>query len=245
MNSSNIFSGHQWNPFISWGYTDSFWYFNTETIASTAVVLLLIVLMSFLSSRALKNETSVASFAIVSYVRLFQGMMIETMNSAPLPYLSFIASLFTFIALCNTISIIPWLEEPTKDINTTVALGLISFFYVQIAGIIVTGWKAYLQDYLHPFFLMLPLNIIGKLTSIISLSFRLFGNIFGGYVIISLYNQMVAQSFLLQSLSLLSGVQIALLCVFNVFEGLMQAFVFAMLTLTYLSMQIVAEEESE
>ena len=244
MNSSNIFSGHQWSPFEAAGFTHPFWTINTETVASTGVVLAIVIIISIAASYALKNEHSVASFTILSYIRLFQNMMIETMNSAPLPYLSFIASLFTFIALCNTISIIPWLEEPTKDINTTLALGLISFFYVQGAGIRVAGWKAYIQDYFHPFFLMFPLNVIGKLTSIISLSFRLFGNIFGGYVIISLYNQMVSQSFLLQSLSLISGTNIALLCIFNVFEGLMQAFVFSMLTLTYLSMQIIPEEEA-
>jgi F-type H+-transporting ATPase subunit a len=245
MDSDNILSGHQWNPFEQYGYTHSFWNINTETVISTSVILLFIILISIACSRALKNEKSTVSFGIISYVRLFQGMLQETMNEAPLNYLSFIASLFTFIAFCNTISIIPWFEEPTKDVNTTLALGVISFTYIQIAAVSVVGWKEYLKEYLHPFFLMFPLNVIGKLTSIISLSFRLFGNIFGGFIILHLYNELLSKSVFLQMAGLASGMNIALLFVFAVFEGLMQAFVFAMLSLTYLSMEVTAEEDED
>lgn len=245
MNSDTILTGHQWTPFEQFGYTHSFWTINADTIISTSIILLFIILISIACSYALKNEKSTVSFGIISYVRLFQGMLQETMNAAPLNYLSFIATLFTFIAFCNTISIIPWLEEPTKDVNTTLALGIISFTYIQIASISVGGLKAYIQEYCHPFFLMLPLNVIGKLTSIISLSFRLFGNIFGGFIILHLYNELLSKSVFLQMAGLASGMNIALLFVFAVFEGLMQAFVFAMLSLTYLSMEITAEEDED
>ena len=240
-----MLSGHQWNPLEGFGCTHCFWNINTETLISTSVILLFIIIISVASSYALKKENSIGSFAIISYVRLFQAMLLETMNVAPLNYLSFIASLFTFIALCNTISIIPWFEEPTKDINTTLALGLISFTYVQVISISVGGWVKYLKEFLHPFFLMLPLNIIGKFTSIISLSFRLFGNIFGGYVILLLYNQMLSGSVFLQTVGLISGINFALMFIFSIFEGLMQAFVFAMLTMTYLSLEISEEAGNE
>lgn len=241
MNSENVLTGHQWNPFEHLGYTHSFWNINTETVISTAIILLLIIVISLACSRALKTEGTVLSFGILSYVRMFQNMLIETMHFAPLKYISFIASLFTFIAFCNMISIIPWLEEPTRDVNTTLALGSISFFYVQIASISVNGIKAYFEEFLHPFFLMLPLNVIGKVTSIISLSFRLFGNIFGGYIIMSLYKQMLSTSPILEIIGIVPT--IGLTFAFSIFEGLMQAFVFAMLSLTYLSMEITAEED--
>jgi len=243
MDSDHILNGHQWKPFAQFGYVDSFWNINIDTIISTLVVLLFIIIISLIFSRMLKNETSTISFGILSYVRLFQGMLQETMNAAPLPYLSFIGSLFTFIAFCNIISIIPWLEEPTKDVNTTLALGIISFMYVQVASIRVGGWKSYIETYFHPFFLMLPLNIVGKLSSIVSLSFRLFGNIFGGCIILHLYNQLLSQSAILQTAGLFSGANVAMLFIFTIFDGLMQAFVFAMLALTYLSMEITPEED--
>lgn len=90
---------------------------------------------------------------------------------------------------------------------------------------------------------MLPLNIVGKLSSIVSLSFRLFGNIFGGCIILHLYNQLLSQSAILQTAGLFSGANVAMLFIFTIFEGLMQAFVFAMLALTYLSMEITPEED--
>jgi len=244
--SDNVLVGHQWNPLAPYGFTHSFWNINTEIVISTSVILLIIIVLSLASSYALrKNENGVASFMVLSYVRLFKNMLEETMNASPLKYLSFIASLFTFIALCNTISLIPWLEEPTRDINTTIALGTISFMYVQIEAVRVGGIVEYLKDYLHPFFLMLPLNVIGKVTSIISLSFRLFGNIFGGYIILSLYNEMLSQSIFLQTLGLASGINLGLAAIFSVFEGLMQAFVFSMLSLTYLSMEVSADEDED
>ena len=243
MNSDNVLTGHQWNPLEHLGYTHSFWNINTEIVFSTTVILCMIIVISIACSFALKKQNSMVAFGILSYVRLFKGMLQETMNAAPLNYLSFVASLFTFIAFCNTISIVPWLEEPTRDVNTTLALGLFSFVYVQTASIRVNGIKDYLKDYLEPFFLMLPLNIIGEVTSIISLSFRLFGNIFGGYIIVSLYKGLLSNSVFLEAAGLLSGLNIGLLFVFSIFEGLMQAFVFAMLSLTYLSMAVSDEDD--
>ena len=82
---------------------------------------------------------------------------------------------------------------------------------------------------------MLPLNIIGKISSIISVSFRLFGNIFGGSIITKLYFTAIQGSVLFELLGIFSGLNLLIVCFFTLFEGLLQAFVFAMLTLTYLS----------
>ena len=83
---------------------------------------------------------------------------------------------------------------------------------------------------------MLPLNIVGKLSSIISISFRLFGNIFGGAIITKLYFTAIRGSIILELLGILSGTNFLIIAFFTLFEGLLQAFVFAMLTLTYISL---------
>ena len=98
---------------------------------------------------------------------------------------------------------------------------------------------------MDPFFVMFPLNVVGTLTLIISLSFRLFGNIFGGFIISSLYTKMISGSVLLQILALITGCNIAIMIIFGVFEGIIQAFVFSMLTLTYLSIEIISDDEIE
>src|SRR5690606_8858231 len=138
-------------------------------------------------------------------------------------------------ALCNTASIIPLLDEPTRDLNTALALGIISFIYIQVFTIKAHGIKSYIGGFFKPFFVMFPLNIIGKLSSIISVSFRLFGNIFGGSIITKLYFTAIQGSVLFELAGILTGMNLLIVLFFTLFEGLLQAFVFAMLTLTYLS----------
>lgn len=246
MQDHNLLTGHQWQPLTSYGFTHSFWTLNTDTLLSTIIVTTIVIIFSVYAHYILKKKQSIAQFIVLKYVEAFKDLLQQTLQSAPLHHLAFIGSLFTFIFCCNIISCIPFLEEPTKDLNTTLAFGLISFFYVQGYSIKHKGIKNYLSDFIQPFFIMLPLNIIGTVTSIISLSFRLFGNIFGGYVISSLYFQkVVAHSFIIQIFGLVTGANLCIFLLFGFFEGMIQAFVFTMLTLTYLSMEIAPEEESE
>ncbi len=244
MQDHNLLTGHQWQPFAEFGLTDKFWKLNTDTLTSTVIVSLILISFSIYAYYALQRKQSVFTFIILKYVQSFQDLLLQTLQSAPVGHLAFIGSLFSFIFCCNIISLIPFLEEPTKDLNTTLALGLISFFYVQSNSILHKGIKEYLLDFTQPFILMLPLHIIGKLTSIMSLSFRLFGNIFGGYVISSLWFQLVSSSFIAQTIGFLIGGNLFVQLVFCLFEGTIQAFVFSMLTLTYLSMELAPEEES-
>jgi F-type H+-transporting ATPase subunit a len=246
MQDHNLLTGHQWQPLKQYGLTNKFLTVNTDTLISTFIVTALIIIFSLYAHYTLEKKQSIAKFIILKYVDSFKDLLQQTLQSSPLNHLAFIGSLFTFIVCCNTISFIPFLEEPTKDLNTTLALGIISFCYVQGHSIYHNGIKAYFAHFLQPFFLMLPLHIVGKFTSIISLSFRLFGNIFGGYVISNLYfNTFLTSSVILQIIGIISGMNLGIFLIFGFFEGIIQAFVFSMLTLTYLSMEIGPEEESE
>jgi F-type H+-transporting ATPase subunit a len=143
-------------------------------------------------------------------------------------YAPLICALFMFLLLSNWLGIIPHLEEPTKDLNTTFGLGIMGFFIAHYAGIKSKGFKAYIKEYFQPIFFMMPLNVIGELAKIVSISFRLFGNIMGGSIII------LVVSYLTYNLVLppfLYGF-------FGLFVGTIQAFVFTMLTVVYISVQV-------
>ncbi|OGB86115.1 ATP synthase F0 subunit A [candidate division TM6 bacterium RIFCSPHIGHO2_12_FULL_38_8] len=245
MHNQSIMQHHIWKPLAYFGIDGAFWNLQKDVIISTWAILGLILIASFFISRCLKNQNSFLRFAVLQYVRTFQELLIQSIRSCPQNHLAFIASLFSFILLCNTIQIIPWFEEPTGNLNTTFALGLISFFYVHIHGILTKGFKQYLMHYVQPIFLMFPLHVIGVISSILSISFRLYGNIFGGLIISSLYASLLSGSTLLQTIGVLSGANLSMLLVFGIFEGLIQAFVFTMLTLTYLSMQILPEDDQD
>ena len=133
-----------------------------------------------------------------------------------------------FLLLSNWLGIIPHLEEPTKDLNTPLSFGLMGFFIAHHAGIKAKGLKRYLLDYCEPMFIMAPLNIIGELAKVISISFRLFGNIMGGAIII------LVVSYLTYSIITPPFLN----AFFGAFVGTIQAFVFTMLTVVYIAVQV-------
>jgi F-type H+-transporting ATPase subunit a len=149
--------------------------------------------------------------------------------------------------MCSAIIIIPGMEEPTQNLNTTLALGIISFLYIQAYAIKSHGFVHYISEYFQPFIFgipnifLFPLHLVGKLASVVSISFRLFGNIFGGATISALFVGAIKGSLVGESLGLIMN--ICVLLPFGLFEGFLQAFVFSMLTITYLSLELKEEAE--
>ncbi len=218
-------TGYQENPLLN---------VNSEIVIHTWIIMIILALV-LASINFILHHTKIGRFIVLQFVSFFIDLTKQSLGVFVYAHCVFAASLFIFIGLCNTASLIPWLDEPTRDINTTLALGIISFVYVQTVTIKTRGFGSYIKELFQPFFVMLPLNIIGKLSSIVSISFRLFGNIFGGAIITKLYFGTIAGSIILESLGLFSGFNFLIVAFFTLFEGLLQAFVFAMLTLTYLS----------
>ncbi len=124
----------------------------------------------------------------------------------------------------------PW-HEPTRDMNTTIGLAIAMALITHIAQLKKKGFIGYIKDYFQPLWFMFPLNAIGRVVEVINTSFRLFGNIFGGAVII------VIISFLIKSFVL----PIGLAFFFGLFAGTIQAFVFTMLWLSYLAVSLSTE----
>jgi len=236
-------------------YIDSkFFGLNIDTIIYTwvAMVLLLFVLLLiryFLS----KNSNSIARFFIISLAKNLTSLVKESLDNFVYKYYIFVGSLFIFIIFCNWISIIPFVEEPTKDLNTTLALAIISFFYNQREKIYAHGLLSYLKEYFSPISIIFPINIIigivllplkllGELATVISLSFRLFGNIFGGFIISSIYRKAISGSIIYNFLAIFTGINLLVTTFFVIFEGFLQAFVFSILTLTSITMSVSKEE---
>lgn len=142
-------------------------------------------------------------------------------------YAPMVCALFLFLVMSNWIGIIPHMEEPTKDLNTPLSLGLMGFVLAHYVGIKTKGLKGYMRQYFEPMFFMMPLNLIGELAKIVSISFRLFGNIMGGAIIILVVTYLVRDIILPPFLY----------AFFGLFVGAIQAFVFTMLTVVYIATQ--------
>ncbi len=246
MQNFDVFDEHYWQPLKILGLTSSFWNINSKIIIFTWITLLAIFIICLISRfLILKKPDSVASFLVISYVKSFYDLINQTLGRFSFQHFTFVTSIFTFILFCNIISLIPWIEEPTADANTTLALGIIAFMYVQISSIIQNGFYEYVKEYFSPFFLLFPMNVIGELAKVVSMSFRLFGNIFGGSIISRLWTTAIAGSIIKELLGIFTGINLIIVLFFILFEGFIQAFVFSMLTLTYLSIAVRHEESHQ
>jgi F-type H+-transporting ATPase subunit a len=123
--------------------------------------------------------------------------------------------------------IIDFMRHPTADIAVTYALALITFAMIQGFAIKEKGVFKWLKTLTEPFVLLTPLNVIGELANPISLSFRLFGNILGGTIIMGLYYNLPWFT--------LIGIPVALHAYFDIFAGVLQAFIFVMLSMTFVA----------
>jgi F-type H+-transporting ATPase subunit a len=105
-------------------------------------------------------------------------------------FFPFIATLFLYILVSNLIGLVPGFNSPTANLNTTLSMALCTFVYTHIIGIKFHGVK-YMKHFLGPVWwlapLMLPIELIGHFARVMSLSIRLFGNIFGKEMVLSIF----------------------------------------------------------
>lgn len=246
MDNSNIFSlKHLWYPLSYFGFTQRIFGVAADTVINTWIVIGILIAISLLCRYFLDQKDGVGRFTVIYLFESFYDMCQQGLSCFTYRHFSFITTLAFFLILSNTLSTIPFLEEPTSDLNTTLALSIISFLYIQYHGIQAQGFRKYFSHYFEPIFIMFPLHVMGKISTIISLSFRLYGNLLGGSTISHYFFGLFGKtpsSFLSYFLPI-AGIALSpfIIAIFSVIEGLVQAFVFTLLTLTYLSIETQTE----
>jgi len=150
-------------------------------------------------------------------------------------YLPLVATIGLFVLVCNLIGIIPGFESPTNNINVTLPLALVVFIYYNYEGIKKQGVVHYFAHFAGPVKalapLMFPIEVVSHISRIISLSFRLFGNIKGDDLFLWVLLMLVPWIVPLPGFLLLT------------FSALLQTFVFMILTYVYLAGAVALEEE--
>lgn len=143
--------------------------------------------------------------------------------SQPRKYLSFLGTLFLFVAAASLCTIIPGYEPPTGSLSTTAALALCVFVAVPLFGIAEQGLGRYLRSYLQPTLIMLPFNIISEISRTLALAVRLFGNMMSGTMIVGILLTITPFIFpiVMKALGLLTG--------------MVQAYIFFVLATVYIA----------
>ena len=161
----------------------------------------------------------------------FDDLVADSLGKERTNFLPYIATIFLFILVCNLLGVIPGLSEPTRNLNVPLGMGIIANVVVHFMMIKVHGAWGYMKGYAEPMAFLTPLNVIGEASKVVSISFRLFGNILGGAIICVVISNLT--KFIVFPM-FLSGF-------FGIFIGVIQAFVFTMLSLSYLSAGIVED----
>jgi F-type H+-transporting ATPase subunit a len=133
-------------------------------------------------------------------------------------YIPYLMSVGIYIGVANLIGILGF-KPPTKDMNVTAALAIMSIFLIEFAGVHKKGMKGWLKSFAEPVAVVLPINILEIFIRPISLCMRLFGNVLGSFVVMELIKTIVPVI-----------VPVPLTCYFDIFDGLIQAYVFVFLT---------------
>ena len=175
--------------------------FHGQVLIVSSFVILLVFLFSFLGTLNKNIIPNGWQNFMESVVEFIKDIAVNQLGeSAYRPWLPFIGTIFLFVFGCNWAgAIIPWkliklpegeFAAPTNDINTTVALALLTSFMYFYAGLSTKGF-GYFKRYIEPTPILLPINILEDFTKPLSLSFRLFGNVLADELTISVLTVLV------------------------------------------------------
>ena len=214
--------------------------FNLDTIWTTGVAALAVLLLGFLARRALTRNPD---DHVPTKLQLFWETIVKQVNDQVEdnlgkihPYVAPLAiSLFFFILFANWLELLPTelnhdthlTPAPTADTNLTYAMAILVMVSVWVYGIRQKGVKGYFRHFIEPFPILLPLNVLEELIKPLTLALRLFGNIFAGGIMLALIGLLPFYALWAPNL---------LWKLFDMAIGGIQAFIFALLTVLYFAM---------
>lgn len=196
----------------------------TETVTTTWVIMVILIVMAVLATRNLSMVPRGLQHFFEVLIDGIHYLVDSTMGPARRGFAPYMMALVLFLIFSNLTGLIG-IRQPTADLNTTFVLSILTFLLTQYYGLKSKGLGKYIKSFFEPIPLLVPLSIIGELANPVSLGFRLFGNMLGGVVMMGLiYHFFPIIAPIIPHLYL------------DLFAGLIQAFIFLMLTMTYITM---------
>lgn len=236
--------------------------FNYQTLISSLIAVTLTIFFGlYIASRvrigAPPSKVQLVFELFLSYLRRLVGDTVS--DEAANLVLPLAATIGFYILVANWLDFFPLkspIEPAASDLNQTLAMALVVIIVVQWYSVHVLGWRGFFRRFTKPFEAswwvrgpFIPLNIIEELVKPVTLSLRLFGNIFAGVVMIFLLGQLFAAGGVFLSRLAYGGVAVILLALWKFFDvffvGTIQAFIFMLLTVIYFGQAREGVEEME
>ncbi|WP_068268388.1 F0F1 ATP synthase subunit A [Caviibacter abscessus] len=240
-----------------------------QTLVNTWVLMALIIFILIVGTRKLSVENpTFFQLILEQYYTFIDNSFLSNFKDYKKKFMPFFAALFSFILFSNISVFIfpfvmmfereggkllvkPFFRTPTADINTTFGLALIVTVVFITCSFKRQGVIGVLKELCKPFWFMFPINLVGELAKPLSIAMRLFGNMFAGLIIISLlygisFNNVLSSwtfGALKGSFSFAVGWPALLQIYFDLFIGILQAFIFTVLSSVYVEQALIGEEE--
>lgn len=190
-----------------------------ESVVITWVIMAVILILTFIMTRNLKVQNpGRGQIALETAVCGLQNMVKGIIGEEGARYVPYLVTVIVFIGISNIIGLFG-MKPPTKDMNVTAALAIMSIVLIEYAGIRAKGTKRWLKSFAEPVAILAPLNALELIIRPLSLCMRLFGNVLGAFVVMELLKTIVP-----------AIIPIPFSLYFDVFDGLIQAYVFVFLT---------------
>lgn len=199
---------------------------NMDTLYMTWLTAAIVIIITLAATRSRSLVPSGIQNVVEIVVEALLAQFKETLGPKWGQVVSVLLTMFLFILVGNELGLLPSphiLASPTNDLNTTLGLALVSSFMVHLVALRNQGLKKHLKHYFQPFVVFFVINLLEEFTKPITLAFRLFGNILAGEILMEVLYKLVPV-----------GVPIIWL-IFSLVIGLIQAFIFTILTTSYLA----------
>ncbi|OUP49806.1 F0F1 ATP synthase subunit A [Lachnoclostridium sp. An181] len=190
-----------------------------ESVVVTWIIMGVVTLLSIILVRNLKVENvSRKQLALESFVSFLQDFFEGILGKDGKRYVPYLMTVALYIGIANLIGLLGF-KSPTKDMNVTAALAIMSIVLIEYAGIHKKGAKKWVKSFAEPMPIIAPINVLEVFIRPVSLCMRLFGNVLGAFVVMELLK-----------LILPVLLPIPFSFYFDIFDGLIQAYVFVFLT---------------
>ncbi|MDR1363966.1 MAG: F0F1 ATP synthase subunit A [Spirochaetaceae bacterium] len=219
----------------------------TETVIVSWVVMALLIIAALVFTRNLQKIPHGAQALVEGGIEFLNNFSKNQFGKYANVFGPYIGTLFLFLLLANLLPALtpvfamgkapPFdIKPPTRDINLCAAFALISILLTLVSGIIVRGPIGWLKTLFNPVPVMLPFNLMEYIIKPLSLCLRLFGNMLGAFIIMSLIDIVLGNAI---KFSILIPIPLSLY--FDFFDGFIQALVFTFLTALYISEAVESE----
>lgn len=217
-----------------------FWQWNWLVLNATIVFTWLVMAILVIGSWLVTRHRAVEPERMSSWQNRLE-IIVEQINNEirnatgvePIQFLPFIGTIFLFFALANILVFIPYYESPAGSLSTTAAVAVCVFVAVPYFGIKNSGFLRYLKTYIEPSPVVLPFNILSEFTRTLSLAIRLFGNVMSTSLLVAVI------------VSIIPLFVPIIMRAFGLLIGVIQAYVFAVLSLVYIASGLRVQRQSQ